>query len=60
MEEPQGTEDQPVEDKQAMIRQVRLKGPTIRQAWFGNQQLRDLEPGTTFTPQEFGGPSDAF
>jgi hypothetical protein len=42
-------------EEKAMIRQVRLKGPTIRQAWFDNKQLRDLEPSTHFTPEEFGG-----
>ncbi|KAN0075137.1 hypothetical protein V8E54_007748 [Elaphomyces granulatus] len=42
-------------EEKAMVRQVRLKGPTIRQAWFDNKQLRDLEPSTHFTPEEFGG-----
>jgi hypothetical protein len=42
-------------EEKAMVRQVRLKGPTVRQAWFDNKQLRDLEPSTHFTPEEFGG-----
>jgi hypothetical protein len=56
-EEPKDQQPEPsaAEEKQAMICQVRLKGPTIRQAWFNNKQLRDLEPSTNFTPEEFGG-----
>jgi hypothetical protein len=51
----QQPEPSAAEEKQAMIRQVRLKGTTIRQAWFNNKQSRDLEPSTNFSPDEFGG-----